>query len=159
MYCDSVSCLRVQPAAMSFGFSVGDFLAVINLATQIRKQFSDAPKHFRDISDEVKSLSATLFDLAGDDDGFLHALEPIQADHLRTILEASHHVLKDLESLLASECHLTFRLHVNLECHVKMKMLSTVHPPNQTYRVRRLRAWASASREATSKKTMGSPYL
>lgn len=89
---------------MSFGFSVGDFLAVINLATQIRKQFSDAPKHFRNLSDEVRSLSVTLFDLAGEDDGVLRALGPEQADHLRTILEASHHVLKDLESLLASEC-------------------------------------------------------
>lgn len=90
---------------MSFGFSVGDFLAVINLATQIRKQFSDAPKHFRDLSDDVRSLSVTLFDLAGEDDGVLRSLGPNQADYLMTILEASHHVLKDLESLLASECH------------------------------------------------------
>lgn len=89
---------------MSFGFSVGDFLAVINLATQIRKQFSDAPKHFRDLSDDVRSLSVTLFDLAGEDDGFLHVLGPNETEHLRTILEASHHVLKDLEGLLTSKC-------------------------------------------------------
>lgn len=89
---------------MSFGFSVGDFLAVINLATQIRKQFSDAPKHFRDLSDDVRSLSVTLFDLVGEDDGVLHALGPNEAEHLRAILGASHHVLKDLEDILASEC-------------------------------------------------------
>lgn len=108
---DSVRCLgldRRQAPTMSFGFSVGDFLAVINLATQIRKQFSDAPKHFRDLSDEVRSLSVTLFDLAGEDDGVLRALGPNEAEHLTTILEASHNVLKDLEKLLESAYRLSF---------------------------------------------------
>jgi hypothetical protein len=38
---------------MSFGFSVGDFLAVINLANKIRKDFAGAPDHFKAISDEL----------------------------------------------------------------------------------------------------------
>lgn len=96
----SGSTVRRRAATMSFGFSVGDFLTVINLATQIRKQFSDAPKHFRDLSDEVRSLSVTLFDLAGEDDGVLGGLGLNEAEHLRSILEASHHVLKDLEKIL-----------------------------------------------------------
>jgi hypothetical protein len=36
---------------MSFGFSVGDFLAVITLANKIRKDFVGAPNQFSDISD------------------------------------------------------------------------------------------------------------
>jgi hypothetical protein len=32
---------------MSFGFSVGDFLAVIQLANKIRKDFASAPSEFK----------------------------------------------------------------------------------------------------------------
>jgi hypothetical protein len=39
---------------MSFGFSVGDFFAVIELANKIRKEFIDAPGQFKDISDEYE---------------------------------------------------------------------------------------------------------
>ena len=35
---------------MSFGFSVSDFLAVIQLANKIRKDFVGAPSQFSDIS-------------------------------------------------------------------------------------------------------------
>jgi hypothetical protein len=37
---------------MSFGFSVGDFIAAIQLANDIRKEFVDAPGQFKAISDE-----------------------------------------------------------------------------------------------------------
>jgi hypothetical protein len=37
---------------MSFGFSVGDFIAVLQLANKIRKEFVDAPEHFKAISEE-----------------------------------------------------------------------------------------------------------
>jgi hypothetical protein len=37
---------------MSFGFTVGDFIAVIELANKIWKEFNDAPRQFKDISDE-----------------------------------------------------------------------------------------------------------
>lgn len=37
---------------MSFGFSLGDFLAVIELAHKIRKEFVGAPSEFERISDE-----------------------------------------------------------------------------------------------------------
>jgi hypothetical protein len=39
---------------MSFGFSVGDFFAAIELANKIRKEFIDAPGQFKDISDECE---------------------------------------------------------------------------------------------------------
>lgn len=100
---------------MSFGISVGDFLVVIKLATEIRKQFSCGPKQFSELSDEVKSLSVTLFDLAGEDDGVLCALGPKQADHFRTILEASQHVLMDLQDQLYSEYHCA-SIHTYTQC-------------------------------------------
>lgn len=37
---------------MSFGFSVGDFLAAIQLANKIRKEFGDAPSQFEALTDE-----------------------------------------------------------------------------------------------------------
>lgn len=42
---------------MSFGFSVGDFVAVFELANKIRKEFADAPNQFKAISDEYVTLS------------------------------------------------------------------------------------------------------
>jgi len=40
---------------MSFGFSIGDFLAVLELANTIRKEYGDAPKQFKAILDEYAS--------------------------------------------------------------------------------------------------------
>ena len=37
---------------MSFGFSVGDFLAVMELTNKIRREFIGAPSQFKNISDE-----------------------------------------------------------------------------------------------------------
>lgn len=42
----------VLDITMSFGFSAGDFIAMIELAKRIRKEFVDAPSQFKDISDE-----------------------------------------------------------------------------------------------------------
>lgn len=42
----------VSNVTMSFGFSVGDFVAVYQLANKIRKELVDAPSQFKDISDE-----------------------------------------------------------------------------------------------------------
>lgn len=48
---------------MNFGVSVGDFITVLQLANNIRKQFVDTPSQFKAISDEVKSLSNVLRDI------------------------------------------------------------------------------------------------
>ncbi len=37
---------------MSFGVSIGDFIAVVELANGIRKEFVGAPTQFKNISDE-----------------------------------------------------------------------------------------------------------
>ncbi len=43
---------------MSVGFSVGDFLAVFELAQKIRKEFAGAPGQFNALSDEYVTLAA-----------------------------------------------------------------------------------------------------
>jgi hypothetical protein len=43
---------RVLDITMSFGFSVGDLIAVLQLANDTRKQFVDAPSQFEAISRE-----------------------------------------------------------------------------------------------------------
>ncbi|KAI8712989.1 NACHT domain-containing protein [Fusarium sp. LHS14.1] len=48
---------------MSFGFGVGDFIAVLELVNKVRKDFQSAPSQFQDISNEVKSLSIVLSDV------------------------------------------------------------------------------------------------
>jgi hypothetical protein len=47
----------VLDITMSFGFSVGDFIAAIELANKIRKEFVDAPGQFKAISDEYALLA------------------------------------------------------------------------------------------------------
>jgi hypothetical protein len=42
---------------MSFGFGVGDFIAVFELANKVRKEFAAAPSQFKAISDEYVILS------------------------------------------------------------------------------------------------------
>jgi hypothetical protein len=42
----------MSKVTMSFGFSIGDFIAVYELASKIRKEFVDALRQFKDISDE-----------------------------------------------------------------------------------------------------------
>ncbi|KAL1882942.1 hypothetical protein Daus18300_000580 [Diaporthe australafricana] len=86
---------------MSFGFGVGDFLAVIQLATKLRKNFSDAPEQFEVISDEVKSLAILLSDVAVYEESAVHKLDPSQAENLKTVVNGSTRVLQDLEELLS----------------------------------------------------------
>jgi hypothetical protein len=45
---------------MSFGFGVGDFITVIELANKIRKDFVDAPSQFKAISDEYETPDTIL---------------------------------------------------------------------------------------------------
>jgi hypothetical protein len=47
----------VLDVTMSFGFSIGDFITVIELANKIRKEFVDAPSQFKAIADECASLT------------------------------------------------------------------------------------------------------
>jgi hypothetical protein len=48
---------------MSFGFGVGDFLAVIQLANKVRRDFVGAPAEYRAIADEYCLSSELINDL------------------------------------------------------------------------------------------------
>ncbi|KFY72189.1 hypothetical protein V499_07656 [Pseudogymnoascus sp. VKM F-103] len=83
---------------MSFGFSVGDIIAAVELANRIRKEFVNAPSQFKAISDEARSLSIVLQDvedrLSGPD------LDEKQAKELREITNSCCDVLSELKRTL-----------------------------------------------------------
>ena len=100
---------------MSFGFGVGDFLAVFELASKIRKEFAGAPRQFKDISaeyvtraggpaiansriDRVRSLAIVIQDV----DVALSGCEPDaqQKADIREIAGSCHKVLVDIEKTL-----------------------------------------------------------
>lgn len=87
---------------MSFGFGVGDFLAVIELANKIRKRVADAPTKLRDISDEVDSLTILLSDVSSHADTVAEKLDASKAEQLKKMRDSSNRVLEDLGKFLDS---------------------------------------------------------
>ncbi|CAG8373201.1 unnamed protein product [Penicillium salamii] len=83
---------------MSFGFGVGDFLAVLKLANTIRKQFKDAPSQFKSISDDVKLLSNVLRDIEDDDPN--ETLKDPQKDQLNDISRSCTGILSELHAII-----------------------------------------------------------
>lgn len=83
---------------MSFGFSVGDFLAVIGLVTQLRKDFADAPSQLRDLSAELKTFSILLQDT--EVDLTANELDSRQAKALESTLSSAREFLKDLQRFI-----------------------------------------------------------
>ncbi|KAK2772638.1 hypothetical protein FQN53_004485 [Emmonsiellopsis sp. PD_33] len=82
----------------TFGYSVGDLIAVIKLAKELRQRFIDAPDQFAAISDEVRSLSIVLQDI----DIFLpkRDLAEDQQRDLNDIAKGCHNVLEQLDKWL-----------------------------------------------------------
>ncbi|KAF7541629.1 hypothetical protein G7054_g471 [Neopestalotiopsis clavispora] len=78
---------------MSFGFGVGDFLAVIKLGNDIRRDFADAPAQFQQITAEIRNLVIVL----GDVDVSLaaHDVSEEQNNNLNEIRESCRGVLED----------------------------------------------------------------
>ncbi|RMZ91406.1 hypothetical protein DV736_g1357, partial [Chaetothyriales sp. CBS 134916] len=83
---------------MSLGFGFGDFLAVIELAKDIRSRFVDAPDQFKAISIEVKSLLNVLRDI--EDLLDQRDLSDQQKTELSEIVQGCRGVLEDLEKIL-----------------------------------------------------------
>jgi len=100
---------------MSFGFSIGDFITVLQLANTIRQRFVDAPNQFKAISDEwvtpvgsvqilivrynrVRSLSIVLQDV--DDVLPQRELGNQQKTELNGIAQGCRNVLEELEQTL-----------------------------------------------------------
>jgi hypothetical protein len=83
---------------MSFGFSVGDFVTLGQLAWNVYKSCKDAPQSFNNISQEVLSLSAVLREAEESFSG--QTLTMATQEGLRTVRDGCHGVLEDLQSLL-----------------------------------------------------------
>ncbi|KAG6354628.1 hypothetical protein INS49_004646 [Diaporthe citri] len=83
---------------MSFGFSVGDFLAVIGLVTQLRKDFADAPSQLRDLSAGLKTFSTLLQDT--EVDLTANELDLRQHEALESTLSSAQEFLKDLQKFI-----------------------------------------------------------
>lgn len=106
---------------MSFGFGVGDFLAVIEIATKIRAAYIEAPEHIRTLSDEVQGLTNLLQDFVSED-----AYPPSeQATNLKLAVDSSREVLGAMEKLVDSERLLfSVLLFSNLWTHTEVMLTS-----------------------------------
>lgn len=81
---------------MSFGFGVGDFLAVIEFATKIRKELAGAPSQYRALSDEVKKLSVLIQDVEAETTG----VDPVLVTKVKNAKESPKSVLHDLHAFI-----------------------------------------------------------
>ncbi|KAL2014315.1 hypothetical protein VTN00DRAFT_1840 [Thermoascus crustaceus] len=85
---------------MSFGFSVGDFITVIELANKIRKEFVEAPAQLKAISDEVRNLSFVVQDVEIDLSS--KELSSQQKTELQEIAQSCRNVLTEIERTVDS---------------------------------------------------------
>ncbi|PCG99584.1 Hypothetical protein PENO1_002190 [Penicillium occitanis (nom. inval.)] len=83
---------------MSFGYSIGDFVTLLELTNRIRKRFIRSPVEFRQISEDIKKLGVVLQDI--DDFESEEGLNPQQQASIGQISQACHSVLTDLEQML-----------------------------------------------------------
>jgi methyl-accepting chemotaxis protein len=84
---------------MSFGFSVGDFVAVLKLANSLRKQLVGAPGQYSSISQDVKALSFVLQEIEDLVDGIAEGTSR-RKQELEQISKTCQTVLKELETKL-----------------------------------------------------------
>lgn len=83
---------------MSFGFSVGDFATLGNLAWKIFKTCKDAPESFKNISEEVSSLHLVLKEL--EEIYSDETLSAGQQSRLEKVADGCRTVLEDLQRIL-----------------------------------------------------------
>lgn len=83
---------------MSFGWGVGDIIAVSRLALDVYTAYKDAPEHYRHISKEVRSLQIIINKAV---QHFEHAtLSGSDLKEGQEVLEGCRGVLEDLNSLI-----------------------------------------------------------
>ncbi|KAJ4386811.1 hypothetical protein N0V93_009709 [Gnomoniopsis smithogilvyi] len=85
---------------MSFGFGIGDFLAVIELVTRLRKDFADAPSQIRDLSTELKTFSFVLLDAEVNIAAV--ELDTTRREALDLTLISAREILNDLQGFIVS---------------------------------------------------------
>lgn len=83
---------------MSFGWGVGDILTISQLAITVYSAYKDAPKDYKNIAEEVKSLQIIINKAAQ------HFKSPTLSDSDRQegkeVLKGCQSVLEDLNSLI-----------------------------------------------------------
>ena len=83
---------------MSFGFGVGDIVAISKLASKVYTAFKDAPSDYKHVAEEVKSLQIIINTAAR------HFESTILSDNNRQdgqeVLKGCQNVLEDLNSLI-----------------------------------------------------------
>jgi hypothetical protein len=84
---------------MSFGYSVGDFVTLGQLAWKVYKSCKDAPESFSNISQEVLSLHTVLKE--AEEILSEQSLSASKQVSLKTVSDGCYRVLQDLQCLLA----------------------------------------------------------
>ena len=88
---------------MSFGFSVGDFLAVGNLAWKVYCAFKDCPAVFQGIAYEASATHIVikrLEDEARDQQSMLNRCGPAKNQELRNLMRGLWKVLEELDGIV-----------------------------------------------------------
>jgi ankyrin repeat protein len=87
---------------MSFGFSVGDFLAVGNLCMKLYRSFKDVPDTFNEIGRELSSFYIVLCDLehqASDPESLLNRRGASQKNELLQLRDNLNFTMEELDGL------------------------------------------------------------
>ena len=91
-------CILDTLITMAFGYGVGDFLAVGQLAWTVYKSCKDAPESFGNISQEVLSLHVVIKEFEDNVSG--QTLTAAQQAGLKTVGDGCRNVLQELQSLV-----------------------------------------------------------
>ena len=83
---------------MSFGYGVGDIMAISRLAVKVYTAYKDAPDDYRNISDEVVSLDIIIKKAARHFEST--TLSHDEQQEGLEVLKGCENVLKDLDSLI-----------------------------------------------------------
>ena len=83
---------------MSFGFAIGDFIAVSKLANDVRKRLVDSPGHFTALAHETKCFSNVVQDL--DDLAPHRTLNPSEKQQLKDLAKSCQAVLESINKTL-----------------------------------------------------------
>ena len=83
---------------MSFGWGVGDIVAISGLAVQVYTAYKDAPDDYRNISDEVESLQILIDKAARHFES--STLDSNSRQEGQKVLKGCRNVLEDLNSLI-----------------------------------------------------------
>ena len=83
---------------MSFGYGVGDIMAISGLALKVCTAYKDAPGDYRNISDEVESLHIIINKAAHHFESTTLSDTSRQEGH--KVLRGCHNVLQELDALM-----------------------------------------------------------